>query len=230
MNRTAIEWTEYTWNPITGCRHGCPFCYARKIARRFPANFPNGFEPTFHEDRLQEPYKLNKPAKIFTVSMGDMFGDWVPQKWIDSIFETMEGACENTYQILTKNPKKILPALYGDTFSRFGDMDALGNVWLGTSVNDKAATPRSEELAKLKGKSPRWTSFVSFEPLLEAMPDLDLSEIDWVIIGAQTNPRKNPETEWVQHIIDQAKDQDCKIFLKDTIQEWWPERLREFPK
>jgi protein gp37 len=113
MNRTKIEWTDYTWNPITGCLHGCEYCYARKIAARFKKVFPNGFEPTFHQERLRDPFDVKKPSKIFTVSMGDMFGEWVHGKWITQVFDVM-GACNwHTFLVLTKNPKGIRK-LYGE--------------------------------------------------------------------------------------------------------------------
>jgi len=89
INCTGIEWTDYTWNPITGCLHGCPYCYAKKITKRFPKNYPNGFNPTFYPERLDDPGKVKKPSMIFTVSMGDMFGSWVDIAWIEKIIETI---------------------------------------------------------------------------------------------------------------------------------------------
>lgn len=235
MNRTKIEWTDYSWNPVTGCRHGCPYCYARKITKRFPKGFPNGFEPTFHENRLTEPEKVKSPSMIFTVSMGDLFGDWVPSEWIESVFEVMELPVnrKHTFQILTKNPKRIVPALYGNEqgCSPFGGGDFLPNVWLGTSVESVNSLYRIDDLRKLKEQAPCWTIFVSFEPLLEEMPaDLDLSGIDWIIIGAQTNPLKPPSIEMMASILKKAKENHIPVFFKDTVVDIWPELLREFPE
>ncbi len=225
MNRSEIEWTDYTWNPVTGCLHGCPYCYARKIARRFPKNFPNGFTPTFWLNRIDEPKALKKPAMIFTVSMGDMFGKWVPYEWQKAILDTINECPEQTFQILTKDPLKASQVLTYHYIQTTGEGCLPENLWIGTSID------RGENLFKLAhlrgligGKR-----FVSFEPLLTEMPPFDLVGYDWVIIGAQTNPRKNPEPEWVRGIIDTARDAGCKVFLKDSVQDWWPDTLREFP-
>lgn len=204
MNRTKIEWTDYTWNPITGCNHGCEYCYARKIAERFPKAFPKGFEPAFHEDRLSEPRGLRKPAKIFTVSMGDMFGEWVPVRWIAPIFMVMNDCPQHTFQILTKNPKRINEIISGDLYTQ--------NIWLGTSVENDNGLSRIDEIRKV----PRFKKFVSFEPLLEDI-NPDLADIDWVIIGPQTNPDKLPEWDWVETIIEEADYQEIPIFVKNNI-------------
>ncbi len=202
MNKTKIEWTDYTWNPITGCLHGCPYCYARKIAERFPKAFPNGFAPSFHISRLYEPARLKKPANIFTVSMGDMFGDWVPKIWIDLIFEQMKQCPQHTFQILTKNPGRINVVVSGDMFAP--------NIWLGTSVEKYGIDNRIGELQKV----PRFHKFVSFEPLQGSIMS-DLSGIEWVIIGAQTNPTKFPSSETVQSVLYHAKE--IPVFFKNNM-------------
>lgn len=204
MNRTRIEWTDYTWNPITGCLHGCEYCYARKISARFKTAFPNGFEPTFHQERLREPFAVKKPSKVFTVSMGDMFGEWVPDEWIIPIFQVM-GACkQHTFQILTKNPGKINRVVSGDMFSP--------NVWLGTSVESPSALRRIDELRKV----PQFKKFVSFEPLKEEIPP-NLTDIDWVIIGAQTNPLVLPDWDWIDLIVAEADHHHIPVFVKNNI-------------
>ena len=129
MNRTKIEWTDFTWNPITGCLNSCPYCYARKIAKRFPNIFPNGFKPTFHEDRLAEPYeevpetfRSKNPnlslghAMIFTVSMGEMFGSWVPDTWISKILEVIRDNPWHVFQILTKCPENTIEWNFPDKY------------------------------------------------------------------------------------------------------------------
>lgn len=204
MNRTKIEWTDYTWNPITGCKHGCPYCYARNIANRFPKAFPNRFEPTFHADRLREPIAMKKPAKIFTVSMGDMFGEWVPEEWVIPIFQVMGSCKQHIFQILTKNPARINRVVSGDLFSP--------NIWLGTSVETVDATRRIHDLRKI----PQFKKFVSFEPLKEEICPV-LEGIDWVIIGAQTNPLVLPDWEWIDTIVGAADAEHIPVFVKDNI-------------
>lgn len=204
MNRTKIEWTDYTWNPITGCKHGCPYCYARNIANRFPKAFPNGFEPTFHADRLREPIALKKPSKIFTVSMGDMFGEWVPEEWVIPIFQVMGLCKQHIFQILTKNPARINRVVSGDLFSP--------NIWIGVSVENYASLHRIDDLRKV----PQFKKFVSFEPLLEKIHP-NLEGIDWIIIGAQTNPLVLPPWEWIDILVDEADRCGIPVFVKDSI-------------
>ena len=204
MNKTKIEWTDYTWNPITGCHHGCPYCYARKKAENpfYKRAFPYGFEPHFYHERLNEPLKLKNPSKIFTVSMGDMFGDWVPKLWIDLIFDQMKQSPNHTFQILTKNPGRINKVVSGDMYSQ--------NIWLGTSVEGNGIENRIHELKKV----PQFHKFVSFEPL-QGMIMSDLSGIEWVIIGAQTNPTKYPPSEAIQSVLYRAKD--IPVFFKNNM-------------
>lgn len=202
MNKTKIEWTDYTWNPITGCRHGCQYCYARKLTARFPEHFPKGFEPTFYHNRLNEPLNVKKPARIFTVSMGDMFGEWVPKLWIDLIFNTMRQCPQHTFQILTKNPKRINEVVSGDMYTP--------NIWLGTSVEGLNGAQRIAELKKI----PQFHTFVSFEPLQDMIMS-DLSGIEWIIIGAQTNPLKYPPSEAVQSVLYRA--QNIPVFFKNNM-------------
>lgn len=232
MNKTSIEWTDYSWNPITGCHHNCPYCYAKKITKRFPKGFPNGFAPTFYENRLSEPETLKHPSRIFTVSMGDMFGEWVPGRWIEAVLTTTQLFEKHTYQILTKNPKRIYTELYGGKpASWLAGGDYFSNVWFGTSVSEPKDLFRIEHLKRLKKQSEGWTLFVSFEPLIEKMPsELDLSGIDWVIVGAQTNPLKLPSIETIASVIKEADNHQIPVFLKDTVVDIWPECRREFPK
>lgn len=224
LNKSPIEWTDYTWNPVTGCwgpggsrkrPKWCPACYARKIATRFRGReaFPNGFEPTFHPDRLAEPYRLKKPSMIFTVSMGDLFGSWLPDSWIAGVLAAVSNNERHIFQILTKNPEN----LYG--WQKF----FADNLWLGVSVSRQEDVNRIFHLRM----QPVRTRFVSFEPLLGPV-EADLRNIGWIIIGGQTRPMRIPKKEWVQPLIEQARAREIPIFLKDNFH--WPEKIREFPE
>lgn len=243
MNKTKIEWCDYTWNPVTGCLHGCKYCYARRIANRFaPAGlseedlhgcfssdytgtvFPHGFAPTFYFNRLDEPVKVKKPSRIFVVSMGDLFGEWVPLEWIKKVFKACEAAPWHTYIFLTKNPKRYRELQFTIP------LPTSNKYWYGTSVNNSAdfiPPCRAEELFRLKGCK----RFLSIEPLLGEIFGISLTNIkcfEWVIIGAQTGPGAvKPKSEWIQSIIDEAKANNVPVFLKDNL--GWPERIQEYP-
>ena len=227
MNRTNIEWTDYTWNPITGCLHGCPYCYAKKITQRFKKNYPAGFLPTFYPERIADPLRLKKPSRIFTVSMGDMFGEWVEPEWIEQIMNTILLAERHQFQILTKNPTNATKLL--DMALHAHGLAYPENLWLGTTVENNDAAHRIQELPQrmcFRGG----LRFVSFEPLLGPVTNPDLSNIDWIIIGAQTNPKDCPEGWWVGDLIDAARDEKIPVFLKNSIQWWWPDKIQQFPQ
>jgi len=223
INRTKIEWTDATWNPLTGCygpggtkerpRH-CPYCYALRIARRFAGGkaFPHGFEPTFHPERLYDPETLKKPSRIFACSMSDMFGSWNRDEWVASVFDMMRRYENHVFQVLTKNPENL--ARWEKRFPK--------NLWLGVSV---AAQADAARIGRLKEVCPA-VLFVSFEPLLGPVT-ADLEGIGWIIVGAQTRPERPPEREWVGSIIAAARKEGVPVFLKDNLR--WPERIREFP-
>lgn len=210
MNRTNIEWCDYTWNPITGCLHGCEYCYARKITERFKNHYPNGFEPTFWPERLNELSKLKKPSKIFTCSMADMFGAWVDIKWIQDIADVFFTNPQHQFQILTKNPWR----------TDYNSVQIIWptNVWIGTTVECFSNINRIWPIRRLTNSN--GIRFVSFEPLLGDVGGigLDLQDIDWVIIGALTGPsKKPPKSEWVGKIIRQADKHNIPVFLKDNL-------------
>ena len=222
MNKTKIEWTDYTWNPVTGCLHDCPYCYARKITKRFKQHYPGGFLPTFHPDRLGDPEKIKKPSKIFVVSMGDLFGAWVPYEWQRAVFEVVDKFPQHTFQFLTKNPEGMCVA-----FIKYWGGVVPNNVWFGQTVTKLG----EEQPFDIDGG----TAFISYEPLLgnclgEDDTIVDYFIPDWIIIGAQTNPFVRPDDLWVQEIIDVAYHNDIPVFLKDSIQSYWPKRLRDFPE
>lgn len=195
MNKTKIEWTDYTWNPVTGCQHGCPYCYARKIAMRFDGHF----NPTFHEKRLTG--KMPKaPSKIFVCSMADLFGDWVPDEWVIKVLKVARQNPQHIFQFLTKNPK-----LYSEFQDLFTD-----NMWFGTTIDtSEMALYRLKQLEKVKGYK-----FISFEPLLGDMTGMDLSKIDLVIIGQMTGQGAiKAKTEWIESI------KHHNIFYKSNLEQ-----------
>lgn len=224
MNNTNIGWTYYTWNPVTGCKHGCNYCYARKLAEtRLAHIYPNGFEPTFWENRLDEPKQVQSGRRIFTVSMGDLFGSWVSKNWIEKVLSIVEQCPQHTFQFLTKNP---------DRYLRFDFPD---NVILGTTVTKSKESVRIAELKKVKEYKLNKV-FVSFEPLLEDIISISnlvildcFDFIDWIIIGAQTgdNP-KQPKQEWVLNILSKANKYNIPVFIKDNL-DWDKIKPTQFP-
>ena len=212
MNKTAIEWCDYTWNPVTGCLHGCPYCYARKIAERFKGSKAWPFEPMFHPDRLNAPAKMKKPQTIFVCSMADLFGEWVPDAWIKDVFAAIEQAPQHTYIFLTKNPERYLklPGYFWEN-----------NVWIGTSSDGGLHV--SSRIRALQ-RHPHENRFISFEPLLYDPGMMSLTGIKQVIIGAQTNPDKCAGLESVLKICEGADEVGAKVFMKDSLKGRWPDR------
>jgi len=211
MNRTKIEWTDYTWNPIVGCRRNCFYCYARKIAMRFYGSF----EPRMFWNRLDEPAEVKKPSKIFVCSMGEMFGDWVPMGWTNAILDAITKSHWHTFQILTKQPQNLNFFTYPP------------NVWLGITIDGLESQEIMEKDLDCLLDTGAMIKFVSFEPLLGEVK-LDLDGVQWIIIGARTNPEKQPKKEWVQRLIDEARSHNIPIFLKNNLK--WPIRIQEFPE
>jgi protein gp37 len=212
MNKTSIEWCSMTWNPVTGCLHNCDYCYARKIATRFKGSkaWPQGFEPMFHPERLQDPAKMKKPQTIFVCSMADLFGEWVPAQWIWDTFTAMDAAPQHTYIMLTKNPSKM--ARYapqkGDQPRGYKE-----NWWFGTTVTTSMEQTRIDQLLKCSSGN----RFISFEPLHSHIDNLNLDYINQVIIGAQTNPDVFPHPKDVIDIENEAARVGAKVFCKDSL-------------
>ena len=209
-NKSSIEWTESTWNPLTGCTKispGCKHCYAERMAKRLQAmgqpNYVNGFRLTLHEHALEMPLRWKKPQMIFVNSMSDMFHKDVPFEFIQRVFEVMHCASWHTFQVLTKRSKRLLE------LSPMLNWPA--NVWMGVSVENTQYTHRIDHLRA----TPAHTKFLSLEPLLGALPDLDLRNIDWVIVGGESGPGARPLQEsWVLDIRDQCLAAGVPFFFK----------------
>lgn len=208
---SKIEWTEQTWNPTIGCTKispGCKHCYAETMARRLQAmgvaGYENGFELTLLEHRLEEPLRRKKPTIYFVNSMSDVFHERVPFKYIDRIFSTIRQTPQHTYQILTKRAARM--AKY------FASRKVPPNAWLGVSVeNKKYGLPRIDHLRHIDAQ----VRFLSVEPLLESVGEMDLSNIHWVIVGGESGSKARPmQKEWVEEIRLQCEDADVAFFFK----------------
>lgn len=185
---TQIEWTDSTWNPVTGCSKitaGCDFCYAERLAERFrgvPGHpFENGFDLTLRPDRVTQPLRWRQPRRIFVNSMSDLFHKEVPKPFIDTVFETMERANWHTFQVLTK--RSSLMARY--LRNRYGGSLAPSHIWLGVSVEDAKNAVRIKHLHA----APASVKFISFEPLIGPVGIVNLKGIDWAIVGGESGPR-----------------------------------------
>jgi protein gp37 len=211
---TQIEWTDATWNPVTGCSKitaGCDFCYAERFSERFRGvaghPFENGFDLTLRSGRLRQPLQWRRPRRIFVNSMSDLFHKEVGTDFIDSVFDTMEAADWHTYQLLTKRS----PLLERYLRRRYGEGLAPAHIWLGVSVEDKRNALRIKHLKA----APASVKFVSFEPLLASVGRIDLTGIDWAIVGGESGPRSRPMAEeWALEIRDQCKRDQVAFFFK----------------
>ena len=208
--RSAIEWTEVTWNPVTGCTKispGCKFCYAERLSGRLQAmgveKYRDGFSVTVHESTLGEPLKWRRPRLVFVNSMSDLFHESVPSAFIEAVFEVMNRASRHTFQVLTKRPSRVVE------LNR--RLHWTPNIWLGTSLESERWLAR---LAPLKVTGAR-TKFLSLEPLLGPLPDLSLDGIDWVIVGGESGPGARPmDADWVRAIRDRCVTSDVPFFFK----------------
>ncbi len=213
MSTTSrIEWTEQTWNPLTGCTKispGCKYCYAEVMAYRLHAmgvsGYKNGFNLTLHEDRLIQPLKRKKPTVYFVNSMSDLFQEGVPDHFITKAIDVMRSTPQHIYQVLTKRASKL-----PEYFSRYS---APENLWLGVSVeNKKHGVPRIEHLRKVSGIN---IKFLSVEPLLEDIGKIDLSEMDWVIVGGESGANaRQMRPEWATSVRRQCETANVSFFFK----------------
>lgn len=211
MSESNIEWTEHTWNPVTGCTKvspGCKHCYAEVMAVRLKAmrapGYERGFKLSLHPERLIQPLQRKTPTKYFVNSMSDLFHEDVPNRFIDKVLEVCESTPQHTYQILTKRADR-LPSF-------FAKRVCPRNVWLGVSVEDKQyGLPRIDELRKVDAV----VRFLSVEPLLEDLGKIDLSGIHWVIVGGESGAKARlMRPEWVERVRLQAIDQGVAFFFK----------------
>ncbi len=258
-SRTKIEWADATWNPVTGCLHGCEYCYARRIAERFGIKpfgnveptellepvvlndkaepYPLGFNPTFHRYRLDEPQHWKNPKTIFVCSMADLFGDWVPDEWINDVFTACESAKQHRYLFLTKNPKRILQ------LAREERLPDHSNFWYGTTITK----PEQQFFFQTpfftnERRSNSYGIFVSIEPIqkdfpvqerFSRIPGKQQNCIDWMIIGAETGNRRDktvPKREWIEHLITTGEKTGIPLFMKESLHDLMGDDFKqEFP-
>lgn len=219
---SGISWAAWSWNPVTGCLHGCQYCYARAIATddRYNSAYPAGFTPLFHHERLDAPANTVIPAphredpayqRVFVCSMADLYGRWVPDEWIQQVHASMLANPAWQYITLTKFP------------ARYVGLDMPPNAWVGTSVDEQKRVRIAEDaFRKIDGVKVKW---LSLEPLREPLEFTDLSVFDWVVIGAQTETRQPdgvvpafaPPFDWVARIVVQAREAGCRVHLKPNL-------------
>jgi len=209
-DKSAIEWTEATWNPTTGCTKistGCKNCYAERLALRLQAmgnpKYVNGFQLTLHEDTLDIPLRWKKPRMIFVNSMSDLFHEDIPLEFIQRVFQVMQTAHWHTFQVLTKRAERLAELA--------PNLSWPSNVWVGVTVEEQRYVHRVDLLRQV----PAMVHFLSLEPLLGPLPNLDLHDIQWVIVGGESGPRARPlRPEWVLNIRDQCQDAGVPFFFK----------------
>jgi protein gp37 len=210
MSKTRIEWTEMSWNPTTGCNKisaGCKFCYAEVMARRLKAmgldKYRNGFKLTVHEDDLRTPFSWKKPRIAFVNSMSDLFHKDIPLNFIKKVFKVMNENPQHVFQILTKRADILLK--YDQ------ELKWTHNIWMGVSVENEKVVDRIDLLRKTHAK----TKFLSCEPLIGPLPNLNLKNIDWVIVGGESGRTPRPmEPEWVLDILNTCEKAGVEFFFK----------------
>lgn len=210
MAQSSIEWTEMTWNPTTGCNKisaGCKFCYAEVMSRRLQAmgidKYKDGFELRIHEDALAIPYSWKSSKVVFVNSMSDLFHKDVPLDFIQKVFRVMNENPQHTFQVLTKRADIL--------FKHHKQLNWTHNIWMGVSVEDSRVTKRIDYLRKTGAK----VKFLSCEPLIDPLPDLNLTKIDWVIVGGESGRKPRPmDVDWVLDIQQQCEKAKVAFFFK----------------
>jgi protein gp37 len=209
-DNTAIEWTQATWNPVTGCDKvspGCAHCYAETFAERFrgvPGHpYEQGFDLRFWPERLVQPLKWKRPRMIFVNSMSDLFHERIPLTFIEKVFETTREAEQHTFQILTKRHERLAELA--------PDLNWPPNVWMGVSIENRRFVHRADYLRQV----PAAIRFISAEPLLGPLEGLDLNGIHWLIAGGESGPGHRPvRVEWLRELRDRCKSEDIPFFFK----------------
>lgn len=207
---TKIEWTQATWNPVTGCTQvslGCQHCYAKRMANRLQAmgqkRYRNGFEPTLHYDLVDLPRHWAQSRIVFVNSMSDLFHEQVPLEFIQQVFDTISQCPRHTFQILTKRSTRLVELAPQFTW--------YPNIWMGVSVEDCKALCRVVDLVAV----PAAVRFISCEPLLGPVNNIPLNSIDWVIVGGESGPKARPmQPEWVESIWQQCQEASIPFFFK----------------
>lgn len=210
MAQSNIEWTELTWNPVTGCTKispGCKYCYAETMTKRLTAmgveKYKNGFKVRTHPETLNLPFTWKKPRIVFVNSMSDLFHPEVPLEFIQAVFAVMNKTPQHIYQVLTKRPDRVLHIA--------GLLNWSENIWLGTSVENEDFTYRIGDLAN----SPAQTKFLSIEPLIGRIENVEFPNIDWVIVGGESGKDARPlKAEWVKTIKDSCEQKLIPFFFK----------------
>jgi protein gp37 len=211
---TTIEWTDATWNPVTGCTKvsaGCDHCYAERFSERFRGTpghpFESGFDLTLRPERLEQPLRWRQPRMIFVNSMSDLFHKEIPQEFIARVFDTMERANWHTFQVLTKRSSLMRNFLR----KRYGAVQGPAHMWFGVSIEDGKRSSRIRHLRE----APAGLRFLSIEPLIGSVGRLDLAGIDWVIVGGESGPGARPiDPDWVRNIRDQCLAVGVAFFFK----------------
>ena len=210
MSKSKIEWTESTWNPVSGCTkvsRGCDNCYAERMAMRLKAmgtrGYENGFELTLHPHALEKPLKMKKPQVIFVNSMSDIFHEKIPDDFIFQIFDVMNRAHWHTFQVLTKRPKRL---------KKLADkLKWTSNIWMGVTVEANEYVDRVDYLRDCPAK----IKFLSLEPLIDSVDKLDYTGIDWVIVGGESGyGARVMQKEWVLEIRDRCQKENIDFFFK----------------
>ena len=245
-DKTKIDWADATWNPVTGCLHGCEYCYARRMVERFGGMapdekchelnernhdsrgkvdpYPFGFAPTIHRYRMNQPKKWMEPRTIFVCSMADLFGDWVPEEWIKEVFDACKDAPQHRYLFLTKNPQRYIDLRNQGVLPRWNEAH---NMWFGSTTTKKQD--------KVFGDSLAYNTFLSVEPILEPFGNLGdrACIVDRIIVGAETGNRKGkitPEKGWIMEIADSCRNTETPLFMKESLREIMGDDFRqEFP-
>ena len=221
MSKTKIQWTERTWNPVTGCTkvsEGCRHCYAETMAKRLQGmgqqRYANAFSLTIHPDALDEPKQVKKPSMFFVCSMADLFHKDVPFEFVDKVMETIEACPRHTFQILTKRPERMVEYFIRRAKRLHRLFDLPDNVWVGVTVESEREIPRISVLRRLLTHSEN-IKFISCEPLLGDLGMLNLAAIDLVIVGGESGPQARPmQKQWVLNIMRQCEEQCVNFFFK----------------